>query len=181
MKTTWNIINEHTNNKPKVHDIPFLKLNEAELHNSQTIAEAFNTYFSSVAQHINTSKLYPDDKPNPLIYLRNASRQPIPQINLKFVSSNEIVKVVISLKLKNSHGYDEIPTKILKPSLPYILSPLTYLCNLMISSGVFPSRLKYAEIIPVHKKGEKSNISNYRPISLLNSFSKILKKLFLQG
>jgi hypothetical protein len=65
-----------------------------------------NTYFSTVAQQINTSKPNPDDKPNPLIYLRNRSRQSVPKINLKFVSSNEIVKVVNSLKLKSSHGYD---------------------------------------------------------------------------
>ena len=77
------------------------------------------------------------------------------------------------VKPKGSHGYDEIPTKILKLNVPYILSLLTYLCNL-ISTGTFPTRLKFAEIKPLHKKGEKSNISNYRPISLLTSFSKIL-------
>ena len=87
------------------------------------------------------------------------------------VTSKEIENVVKSLKPKGSHGYDEIPTKILKLSVPYILSPLTYLHN--ISTGTFPTRLKFAEIKPLHKKGEKSNISNYRPISLLTSFSKI--------
>ena len=90
------------------------------------------------------------------------------------VTSKEIENVVKSLKPKGSHGYDEIPTKILKLSIPYILSPLTYLRNLMISTGTFPTPLKFAEIKPLHKKGEKSNISNYRPISLLTSFSKIL-------
>ena len=81
------------------------------------------------------------------------------------------------VKPKGSHGYDEIPTKILKLSVPYNLSPLTYSCNLMISTGTFPTWLKFAEIKPIHKKGEKSNISNYRPISLLTSFSKIFEKI----
>jgi hypothetical protein len=47
----------------------------------------------------------------------------------------------------------------------------------MISTGIFPTRLKFAEIKPLHKKGKKSNISNYRSISLLTSFSKIFEKI----
>jgi hypothetical protein len=104
-------------------------------------------------------------------------KQMIPAIKLKFVTSKEIENVVNSFKPKCFHGYHGILIKILKQSVPYILSPLTYLCNLMISTGIFPTRLKFAEIKPVHKKGEKSNISNYRPISLLTSFSKIFEKI----
>ena len=74
------------------------------------------------------------------------------------VTSKETENVVKSLKPKGSHGYGAIPTKILKLSVPYILSPLTYVCNLMISTGTFPH---LTEIKPLHKKGEKSNISNY--------------------
>jgi hypothetical protein len=72
--------------------------------------------------------------------------------------------------MKDFHGYDGISTKILKLSIPYISSSLTYICNLMISTGVFPTRLKFAEIKLLYKKGEMANISNYRPISLLTSF-----------
>jgi hypothetical protein len=50
----------------------------------------------------------------------------------------------------------------------------------MIFSGIFPMRLKFLEIKPVFKKGDKNETSNYRPVSLLTSFSKILKKLSIQ-
>jgi len=53
------------------------------------------------------------------------------------------------------------------------------LCNLMISTGIFPTRLKFVEIKPLYEKGEIANTSNYRPISLLTSFLKSLKKLFM--
>jgi hypothetical protein len=79
--------------------------------------------------------------------------------------------------MKDSCGYDGISTKVLKYSILYISSSLTHICNLMISTGIFPTRLKFVEIKPLYKKGEIANTSNYRPISLLTSFSKIFEKI----
>jgi hypothetical protein len=79
------------------------------------------------------------------------------------------VKLKISffkLPWKNSCGYDEIPIKILKISVPFISSPLCYIIN-KLSTGVFPIKLKYSVIIPVYKKGDRNNVSNFRPLSLL--------------
>jgi len=81
------------------------------------------------------------------------------------------------LKSKNSHGYDEISVNILKFISPYISSPLYHMCNKIFSSGIFPERLKYAIIKPVFKSGDRSNVSNYRPISLLPAFSKVFEKV----
>jgi len=55
-------------------------------------------------------------------------------------------------------------------------SPLTHICNKSLSSGIFPDHLKYAVVKPLFKKGDKSNTSNYRPISILISPSKVLEK-----
>jgi len=73
--------------------------------------------------------------------------------------------------------YDEITTKILKTSSPFIISSLTHIGNKMLSTGTFPDRLKYSEIKPIYKKGDKALITNYRPISLLPVFSKIFEKI----
>jgi len=89
----------------------------------------------------------------------------------------EIEDITKLLKTKNSHGYDKISTNILKSSIYYISYPLTYICNKMLSSGVFPTRLKFAEVKPIFKKGVKKVTTNYRPISLLTSFSKIFEKV----
>jgi hypothetical protein len=82
-----------------------------------------------------------------------------------------------SLISKNTGGYDEIYTHILKVSTPHIISPLTYICNAVLNTGTFPDRLKYAIIKPIFKKGDNQDITNYRPISLLTSFSKVIEKL----
>jgi hypothetical protein len=61
--------------------------------------------------------------------------------------------------------------------MPFIISPLVYMCNRSLSTHIFPARLKYSQIHPIYKKGEQSEISNYRPISVLTSFSKIFEKV----
>ena len=62
-----------------------------------------------------------------------------------------------------------------------ISSPLTYIFNCALSTGTFPTCMKYSIVKPLFKKGEKSNLSNYRPISLLTSFSKIFEKIIYTG
>jgi len=97
-------------------------------------------------------------------------------MEFKSFSTKEITSIIKSLKTKNSFGYDEISTKLLKISVTYISSPLTYICNKSISTGIFPEQLKYSIIKPLYKKGDKTDPSNYRLISLLTSFSKVLEK-----
>jgi len=98
-------------------------------------------------------------------------------MELKCTTPNEIDKIIKSLRSKNSRGYNGITMKILKVSTPFIIPPLTYICNKSLSSGIFASRLKFSEIKPLHKKGDRTDITNFRLISLLTSFSKILKKV----
>jgi Notch-like protein len=88
-------------------------------------------------------------------------------------------KKIKTIRIKNSCGYNEISNQIIKLSAPFIISPLTYICNAVLGTGVFTDRLKYATVKPIFKKGNTQEISNYRPISLLTSFSKIMEKPFM--
>jgi hypothetical protein len=93
------------------------------------------------------------------------------------MAPKEIENIIKSLKAKESYGYDGITTKILKISAPFISSPLSYIFNKSMISGIFPTRLKFATIKPVLKNGDKKNVANYRPVSILPSFLKILEKI----
>jgi len=90
-------------------------------------------------------------------------------------------KIVHSIKIKDSHGYDEISTRLLKMSAPCFVSPLTYITNKILSTGIFPDRLKFSEVKPIYKDGDPLDFSNYRPISLLTSFSNVIEKMIYKS
>ncbi len=93
-------------------------------------------------------------------------------------SPNEILRIVSKLKNKYSSGLDEFPDCLLKTCAPAFIHPLTHIFNASLCTGIFPDIFKTAKIKPLFKKGNKNDIQNYRPISLLSVFSKILERLF---
>ena len=61
--------------------------------------------------------------------------------------------------------------------IAHIADPLVYIINLSISSGIVPDNMKIAKVVPIFKKGNKDDVNNYRPISLLTTFSKIIERI----
>jgi hypothetical protein len=98
-------------------------------------------------------------------------------IFLEPVDSSKILEIVRNLKPKTSFGHDEISTKIIKESILNILMPLTHIINISLNQGIVPKQLKTAKVIPIYKASERDKMNNYRPISLLPAFSKILEKV----
>ena len=93
------------------------------------------------------------------------------------VTSTEVRNVIASLK-NSSSGHDEFPPFVGNSCVDAFIEPLTHLINLSLRSGVFPSELKLAKVVPIFKAGDTSAINNYRPIFVLSFFPKFLKKLF---
>ena len=71
-------------------------------------------------------------------------------------------------KKKKTSGYDETTNKILKTFTCLIIHPLSYIYNHPLCTGIFPDCLKNAVVKPLYKKGDKSSMTNYRPLSLLS-------------
>jgi len=181
-KTIWDIVNLETNKTGNTEKINTLNLDGNSIGDRhQEIANAFNKYLLTIAKSINTKQNEPSshnlDNTTSLHYLMQSFKNPFPNINLKSISTKVIENIIKSLKPKNSSGYNGISTRLVKISSPFISSPLAQICNRSLSSGIFPEHLKYAVVKPLFKKGDKSKISNYRPISILSSFSKVLEKV----
>ena len=114
--------------------------------------EYFNNHFLSI-----TGKPHnvPNTNDNFAAYLNSTCNEPYRNINYQYTSTKEIEQIISSLKSKNSHGYDDVSVNILKSSSPYISSPLCHICNKMLSTGIFPDRLKYAVVKPIFKNGDE--------------------------
>ena len=92
--------------------------------------------------------------------------------------ASEIREIIKSLQPKKSTSYDNLSPLVIKLFGEQIAMPLSMLIKMSTSEGIVPDELKIAKIIHVHKANAKKNdISNYRPISLLPSISKILGKV----
>ena len=92
------------------------------------------------------------------------------------VSEEEVPDIIKSLENKSA-GPASIPIKLLKLIPDLIILPLCNIINVSFNTGVFPSLLKIVKVIPIHKGGSTQDMNNYRPISLLSIFDKIIEKL----
>ena len=151
-----------------------------------TIAEKLNNYYVSVPDNItNHSTINNIDgdlnKINSLNYLYSVFKQSFKNIKIKNTTTNEIGKITKKLKSKKSCGYDEITTKILKISSPFMVSLLTYTCNRMLSTRTFLDGLKFLEIKPICKKLTKHLSLITGQFHYFLHFQKSLKSLYIKN
>ena len=133
----------------------------------------FNDYFVNIGPTLAKGIPCVEDK-DCSTFLENSVTN---SIYLNPVTPNEILDIVKHFKNKYSSGYDDLNMVTVKKSISCILQPLTYICNLSMETGLFPDNMKTAKVIPLFKAGDRKLISNFRPISILPQFSKILEKI----
>ena len=172
IKQTWKLLGNLRGSTREQNAVTKIVKEGTEITDKNVIAEEFNCYFNNIAN----SALF-DTSPNsinPLNYLiRNEY-----SFFLSPVSKEEICKIIMSLKNKKT-DVNTCPIKILKQISPYISPIICKIVNVSFQTGQFPNCLKNALITPIHKNGNRNEISNYRPISILPTFSKIFEKCML--
>ena len=174
-KETWKniraLINKHNN---KINIPEQLNIKNDILTDEQDIANALNHHFINIGKTLSNSisnSKYTAD------HYRNKHQTITNSIFLLPTNDNEILNITRCLKNKTSAGSDDITQKLLKTTIFNILTPLSDIINTTLTTGIFPDKLKIAKVIAIHKKGEKDNPDNYRPISILPSMSKIFEKI----
>ena len=113
-------------------------------------------------------------------YPRNRKHFTDKKFKFKYISKIFVENELKQLNRKKSAGLDNFPPKLLKDSASSISKPLAHIINLSINTSMVPNEWKNAKIIPVYKSGTHSQFGNYRPISVLSCFSKILEKAIHQ-
>ena len=169
IKKTWKIINDTLKNNIKNSNI-ILQEDEYTIEMSET-PNKFNNYFYNTPQELVSNIPTVDSNFN--TYIKNRISNTFYMSNITY---KEIDDAIEGLKL-NGGGVDKLSTSILKEIKSVITIPLIHIFNLCLNQGYFPSELKIGCITPIFKKGEKSNISNYRPVCSLSPFSKIFERI----
>ena len=168
-KEIWKRINSLMRPSTKSEPPFIIDSNKTSISESDKIADAFVNIFDEVPNEL------ADNLPEALVnYTNNIKTNPKSML-LFPTTPSEIILVIKDLKPSNS--IDDIPTKLLKIANEEISLILSKLFNKMIEVGIYPSLLKYYRTTPVHKKGSKTDIKNYRPISVLKTIDKIFEKL----
>ena len=175
IKGTWKVLNSivKKSNYSACYPEHFLE-NNKNISSKIDIANGFNNFFVNVGPNLAKDINTPDDG-NIFDYLRNRNCN---SMFLHKVDENEVIQIVNTFKNKTSNDYNNMNMSILKNVISNIKIPLTDVCNKSFISGTFPDEMKIGKVVPIFKAGEKNNFSNYRPISILPQFSKVLEKLF---
>ena len=176
-KYIWNQINEICSFKNKKSStlISSIIFNNKTISDSTAISNIFNEYFSKMGQSLTDVTTYTDSQQSDMI--RYLGKSNCNSIYCDQINDEEIIMAVKMIPSKRSCGPDELPICIFKNHIDILCPILHFLFNMSIEQGVVPNALKMAKVIPVFKKGDREMITNYRPISLLNSINKIFEKI----
>ena len=169
-KASWKVVNSILGRDNKGTLPNCFNINGEMINDPLKIANTFNNFFSNIGESLSLNFVETD---NFLGYLNNdiESRFSFTQVSLE-----QVVNIVMSTK-DSSPGFDDIPRKLFKDNIAALGHCITHICNLSLSTGVFPKQLMIAVITCLYKAGDPHNIENYRSISILAAFSKILEKI----
>ena len=174
-KKLWTIFNKVIGKTKNKLDLPskIKDKNSIMISGSINIANEFCDFFSNIGSTL--SRKIPAPNVSYHDYMDGVRSE-----NTFFLSptdEQEITKIILSLKNKNSSGYDGISNVLLKKLTPEICYPLSIIFNKSILEGKFPKAMKVADVLPVFKSKDKKVCTNYRPISLLPVVSKVLERI----
>ena len=140
------------------------------------VSEFFNDFYISVADEIGKGVSF-DSATHPSICHIRENLQEDKSFSFSIVDESKISKSIDKLQVKKATGVDKLSCKILKLGKAVLQSPLTGLINLSIQTSNFPEHLKRPQVTPIHKKNNSLNKSNYRPVSILTTISKLYESV----
>ena len=170
IKKCWKVLNEIRNKRKKLTFPKYINFNGNLITQRRTIIEKFNSCFVNIANNLNENK-NDDEFKNFKKSLKNRNEK---SVIFDEIETSEISQIIKDL---NPNKSSDLSPRILNLYNDVIAPVLKILLNNCMRSGIFPDELKIARVKPLYKSGDKSDITNYRPISLLPVLSKIFEKL----
>ena len=164
LSNVWSILNRILERKKRDRRPSSFKSGGIKITDDKCIADHFNRFFVNHPKQLSESFSTVND--DPCMYVQNNDKS----IFMSPVTEEEVLDIISQLKNKTTAGYDKITPSIVRHVKDKIVKPLVHICNLSLTEGIFPDKLKIAKVTPIYKKGDKSSFSNYRPVSVLPTF-----------
>ena len=171
IRQTWSLINSLLNKKGSTALNDNFIIEGIKVENKEEIAEQFNKYFVNIGSGL-ASKIEPVQTP----YASFLDKPTSSSFSLFLTTADEIKNIVLGFDNKTSAGFDDISVNLMKSSINCIAEPLSQIINCSFTNGIVPDKLKIGKVCPIFKGGNKNLITNYTPIAVLPSFSKIFEK-----
>ena len=170
LKKCWKVVNEMRHKKMSLSFPNYIEVNRQLITDRRSIVQKFNHYFVGIASNLNENKP-PSDFNDYSSFMKNRVES---SMFFDEIESNEIDSIIHNL---NPNKSSDMSPRVLKIFRNALSPTFAVLFNNCMYAGVFPDVLKIARVIPLYKTGDRNDIANYRPISLLPVFSKIFEKL----
>ena len=142
------------------------------------LCRIMNEFFVNKVANLRSN--LPPNNGDPLFWIRNLMQGRKCSFRLKSVHPDDVLRIISNLKSSSSCGLDTIDSKIIKLVKHQLVPVVTHIVNLSIKQKKFPSPWKLSKVAPLHKKEEVIYAKNYRPVSLLAVFSKILERVIFE-
>ena len=174
-KKLWGLINQRIKKcKNGGSIIPYISVKGIQTYNSTEIVNTFGKFYASIGKELAATITPGKHEINHYLKLIPKADQ---SLVLQEMSVSEIERLINSLPNETNYGHDKVSNTLLKSLCTAISYLLQIIFNQSIYQGVFPDKMKLAEIVPLYKGKEYDLVVNYRPISLLMTVSKILEKI----
>ncbi|XP_065063027.1 LOW QUALITY PROTEIN: uncharacterized protein LOC135689653 [Rhopilema esculentum] len=175
-KEMWKTINKVLN-KSQCSTTARSVIYEGQLIEKQKgIAEAFNNHFTTIGPKLGEN-IVTKESDNPLKYFTDEDASITLNFEFQAITSDHIKIGIKRLKCNKSAGFDKISVQFVKDAAEILCKPLAAIFNSSFKNGIFPYTWKIARVTSIFKSGSKSEMGNYRPLSVLSVFSRLLEDL----
>ena len=154
-------------NGNRIPCIPLLFHGNKFIVDFQEKSEIFHSFFADQCSPISNGSVLPSE-----LTLRTDS-----SLSSCHFTKDDILRIINNLDPNKAYDHDEISIRMLKICADSICRPLSIIFKTCLRTGIFPLEWKKANIVPIHKKGDKQTVLNYCPVSLLSICGKIFEQL----
>uniref|UniRef100_A0A1B6LUT5 Reverse transcriptase domain-containing protein n=1 Tax=Graphocephala atropunctata TaxID=36148 RepID=A0A1B6LUT5_9HEMI len=175
-RAMWSIVNVERKACEEIKDATWIvKVSNKIVEDPIVVADSFNKHFTTVAEETLKDN-NPQKTADPNHHLTHLEHT-LPILSL--ATTGEVYGIIRALKPTSSTGIDDLSSRLLKFCAEDLCPPLTQIINKSLIQATIPTNLKVAKVYPLHKKGSKEDMGNFRPISLVPTVSKVLEKVVL--